>query len=207
MNVSSITRRTRSRMSAAQRREQLLDVTKQLVGEQGFHDLSVETIAKRAGITRPVIYAHFEDLDALLEAMLEREAMRALTQLAAIMPEEPPDGSGRPEALLSALRGYLEAIQSDPVTWRLVLTPPEGAPHMLRHQVERGREAVVATLAKVVGPGIAPERPSPDPQLTARLLSALSDEAARLLLSDPEQYPIERLMSHADWLLHQLLAD
>ena len=194
-------------MSATERREQLLDVTKTLVGEQGFHDLSVEAIAKRAGITRPVIYAHFEDLDALLEAMLQREALRALTQLGAIMPTELPAGSGRQDALLGALRGYLEAIQSDPVTWRLVLMPPEGAPHMLREQVERGRDAIVATLAKVVGPGLAPDRPSPDPHLTARLLSALSDEAARLLLSDPGEYPIDRLMRHAEWLLGQLLAD
>jgi AcrR family transcriptional regulator len=194
-------------MTAAERREQLLDVTKTLVGEQGFHDLSIEAIAKRAGITRPVIYAHFEDLDALLEAMLQREAVRALTQLAAIMPGELPRGAGRSQALLAALRGYLEAIQADPVTWRLVLMPPEGAPHMLREQVERGRDAIVATLAQVVGPGIAPNRPSPDPQLTARLLSALSDEAARLLLSDPEEYPIERLMRHAEWLLHQLIGD
>jgi len=194
-------------MSAAQRREQLLDVTKQLVGEQGFHDLSIEAIAKRAGITRPVIYAHFEDLDALLEAMLEREARRALSQLAAIMPNDLPDGSGRTDALLGALRGYLEAIQSDPVTWRLVLMPPEGAPRMLREQVERGREGVVAALAQVVGPGLAPDRPSPDPPLTARLLSALSDEAARLLLSDSEQYPLDRLMRHAEWLLHQLIED
>jgi AcrR family transcriptional regulator len=194
-------------MSAAQRREQLLDVTKQLVGEQGFHDLSIEAIAKRAGITRPVIYAHFEDLDALLEAMLEREARRALSQLAAIMPTDLPDGSGRTDALLGALRGYLEAIQSDPVTWRLVLMPPEGAPRILREQVERGREGVVAALARVVGPGLAPDRPSPDPPLTARLLSALSDEAARLLLSDSEQYPLDRLMRHAEWLLHQLIED
>jgi AcrR family transcriptional regulator len=194
-------------MSAAQRREQLLDVTKTLVGERGFHDLSIESIAKSAGITRPVIYAHFDDLDALLEAMLEREAMRALAQLATIMPEELPQGGQRKDALLGALRGYLEAIQSDPVTWRLVLMPPEGAPHMLRETVERGRDAVVATLAQVVGPGLAPERPSPDPQLTARLLSALSDEAARLLLSDPDEYPIARLMRHAEWLLGQLIED
>jgi AcrR family transcriptional regulator len=194
-------------MSATERREQLLDVTKTLVGEQGFHDLSIEAIAKRAGITRPVIYAHFEDLDALLEAMLEREALRALTQLGAIMPTELPAGGARKEALLAALRGYLEAIESDPVTWRLVLMPPEGAPHMLREQVERGRDAIVATLANVVGPGLAPERPSPDPHLTARLLSALSDEAARLLLSDPGEYPIERLMGHAEWLLGQLIED
>jgi AcrR family transcriptional regulator len=194
-------------MSATERREQLLDVTKTLVGEQGFHDLSIEAIAKRAGITRPVIYAHFEDLDALLEAMLQREALRALTQLGAIMPAELPAGGARKQALLAALQGYLEAIESDPVTWRLVLMPPEGAPHMLREQVERGRDAIVATLAKVVGPGLAPERPSPDPHLTARLLSALSDEAARLLLSDPVEYPIERLMGHAEWLLGQLIED
>jgi AcrR family transcriptional regulator len=194
-------------MSAAARREQLLDVTKTLVGEQGFHDLSIEAIAKRAGITRPVIYAHFEDLDGLLEAMLEREALRALAQLGAIMPQELPAGGARKQALLGALQGYLEAIQSDPVTWRLVLMPPEGAPRMLREQVERGRDAVVATLAQVVGSGLAPERPSPDPQLTARLLSALSDEAARLLLSDPGQYPIDRLMRHAEWLLGQLIED
>jgi AcrR family transcriptional regulator len=194
-------------MSAAERREQLLDMTKTLVGEQGFHDLSIEAIAKRAGITRPVIYAHFDALDDLLEAMLEREALRALAQLGAIMPTELPATGDRSAALLAALRGYLEAIQADPVTWRLVLMPPEGAPRVLREVVERGRDAIVAALAQVVGPGLSPERPSPDPQLTARLLSALSDEAARLLLSDPEQYPLERLMRHAEWLLHQLVRD
>jgi AcrR family transcriptional regulator len=202
--VSSVTRQTK-RLSAAERREQLLDVTKTIVGEQGFHDLSIEAIAKRAGITRPVIYAHFDDLDALLEAMLEREAMRALSQLGAILPRSLPDGRARSDALLAALRGYLETIQADPVTWRLVLMPPEGAPGVLRETVEHGRDAVVAALAQVVGAGLAPERPSPDPQLTARLLSALSDEAARLMLKDPEQFPIERLMRHAEWLLRQLV--
>jgi AcrR family transcriptional regulator len=206
MNVTPITRPGK-RMSAAERREQLLDVTKTLVGEQGFHDVSIEAIAKHAGITRPVIYAHFEDLDALLEALLEREALRALQQLSAVMLTSLPDGGGRREALLDALRAYLETIQADPVTWRLVLMPPEGAPQVLRQQVEAGREGVVTALAQVVGPGLAPDRPSPDPQLTARFLSAISDEAARLLLSNPDDYPLERLLRHADWLLQQLVSE
>jgi AcrR family transcriptional regulator len=194
-------------MSAAERRDQLLDVTKRIVGEQGFHDVSIEAIAKRAGITRPVVYAHFETLDALLEALLQREALRALEQLRAVMLTSLPDDGGRKDALLDALRAYLETIQADPVTWRLVLMPPEGAPQVLRQQVEAGREGVVTALAEVVGPGLAPDRPSPDPQLTARFLSAISDEAARLLLSDPKEYPIERLLRHADWLLQQLVSD
>jgi hypothetical protein len=36
------------------------------------------------------------------------------------------------------------------------------------------------------------------------MLSTLADEAARLTLSDPEEYPIARLMDHAAWLLDQL---
>ncbi len=62
----------------------------------------------------------------------------------------------------------------------------------------------MAALADVVRPGLGPGTGSPDPQLTARTLSAVSDEAARLLLTDPKAYPIERLVAHADWLLGRL---
>jgi AcrR family transcriptional regulator len=193
---------TTPRMSGEQRREQLLDATKSIVAERGFHGVSIEAVARRAGITRPVVYGHFKDLPALLEALVERESTRALSQLALVLPS---DLTGDPrEQLLSALRGYLEAVQADPATWRLVLMPPEGAPSVLREQIERGREAVVAQLAEVVGPGLVPGRESPDPELTARTMSALSDEAARGLLTDPKRYPIERILAHTRWLLEQL---
>jgi AcrR family transcriptional regulator len=199
------TTKTRMRMSGSERREQLLDVTKAMVGEEGFHAVSIEAVARAAGISRPIVYSHFDDLGGLLEAMVERETERALGQLAAILPAGVGVGDPR-EDLLAALRGYLEAVSGDPVTWRLVLIPPEGAPELLRDRINRGRDAVVAVLADVVRPGLAPGRETPDPQLTARLLSALADEAARLMLTRPEQYPIERLMDHARWLLGELSA-
>lgn len=191
-------------MSGAERREQLLDVCKAIVGEQGFHAASIEAVARRAGITRPVVYGHFGDLAALLEAMVEREGARALTQLAAVLPIELAAGASPREDLLAALRGYLEAVGADPVTWRLVLMPPEGAPPLLRERISRGRDAVVATLAEAVRPGLGPGSESPDPALTARTLSAVADEAARLMLTDRDEYPPERLLAHADWLLGQL---
>jgi AcrR family transcriptional regulator len=193
---------TRTRMSAEERREQLLDVTKAIVGEEGFHAVSIEAIARRAGISRPIVYSHFEDLPGLLEAMVEREAGRALGQLNDVLPRE-LERRKPGEALLAALRAYLETVRADPVTWRLALMPPEGAPAVLREDIERGRDAIVALLADFVGPGLAAGG-SPDPELTARTLSALSDEAARLLLTDPERYPLERLMAHARWLLTEL---
>lgn len=187
----------RTRMSAAQRREQLLDVTKAIVGEQGFHAVSIEAVARRAGITRPVVYGHFDDLAGLLVAMLERETERALAQLVGTLPAHAP--GDRRATLLRALEGYLQAVRADPVTWRLVLMPPEGAPELLRERIRSGRDAVVAVLA-----GVVDASDSPDPALTARVLSALADEAARLLLTDPREYPIERLLEHARWLLGRL---
>jgi AcrR family transcriptional regulator len=195
---------TRKRMSALERREQLLDVTKEIVGEQGFHAVSIEAVARRAGITRPVVYGHFDDLPGLLEAMVEREGERALAQLDEVLPGSAPEHGDPRQDLLAALRGYLEAVAADPVTWRLVLMPPEGAPEVLRERISDGRDAIVAALAEVVRPGLGPGAESPDPELTARTLSAVSDEAARLLLTDPDRYPIERLLVHADWLLTRL---
>jgi AcrR family transcriptional regulator len=185
---------TVTRLRAPARREQLLDATKAVVADQGFHAVSIEAVARRAGITRPIVYRHFDDLPALLDALVERETARALAQLVAFMP--PELGDDPREGLVRTLRAYLQAVESDPVTWRLVLVPPEGAPPLLRRRIAAGRAAVVEQLAGAAAG-------SPDPELTARALSAVADEAARLLLADPRAYPPERLLDHARWLLWQ----
>ena len=188
-----------ARLSAAQRREQLLDVTKAIVASRGFHAVSIEAVAREAGITRPIVYGHFRDLQGLLEALVEREGRRALAQLATVVPADLGDD---PRAnLLAGFGAYLEAVAADPDTWRLVLMPPEGAPAVLREAIAAGRAAVVEQIAAAVGA----LGESPDPELTARTLSALADESARLVLTDPEAYTAERMLTHARWLLQQFL--
>jgi AcrR family transcriptional regulator len=185
-----------TRMQAGERREQLLDATKAIVAERGFHAVSIEAVAREAGITRPIVYGHFHDLSGLLEALVQRETARALGQL-----DIPQELSGDPrDALLASLRTYLEAVRSDPQTWRLVLIPPEGAPAILHDLIAQGRAAVLEQLARAVGPGLE----TPDPELFAHTLSAISDEGARLLLTDPERYPVERIVTFAGWLMQEL---
>ena len=182
-------------MTAEARREQLLDVTKAIVAERGFHAVSIEGVARAAGISRPIVYGHFDDLPGLLDALVRREGVRALGQLAAVLP--PPEAVGDPvERLLAGLAGYLEVVRDDPQTWRLVLVPPEGAPRVLHEAISRGRAAVIDQLTATLGDRALD---APDPELAARLVSAWSDEAARLLLSDPERYPPERVVALARW--------
>ena len=191
----------RARMSSAERREQLLDVTRELAWERGFHAVSIDAVARAAGISRPIVYEHFGDLSGLLNSVVEREAQRAQAQLADLLPTElAPDPR---EQLLGALGAFLEAVSDEPIRWRLILMPPEGAPEILRARFESERSAVTAQLAAAVAPGLQPGggEPSPDAELLARSLQALAEELARLLLSDPERYPRERALRYAGWAL------
>ncbi len=192
------------RMTAEERREQILDVTRAIVDERGFHAVTIDGVAREAGITRPVVYGHFTDLPGLLEALIEREGMRAMVQLTNVLPKAAP-GADPTELLVDALRDWLEAVQEAPATWRMVLVPPEGAPVELHEAIAVARTAAAGELERIAAPEVASRagQTSPDPELTARLLQALSEEAARLLLSDPERYPIDRLVTHSRWILGQ----
>jgi len=191
------------RLSAAERREQLLDATRAVVSERGFHAVSIEAVSREAGVTRPIVYGHFGDLPGLLEALVDREEARARAQLLEVLPG-PLVNSDPDETLLAALDAYLRAVLAEPDTWRLVLMPQEGAPQVLHDRIARGRAAVISQLVASITPGMGQAGESPDPELTALTFSALSDEAARLLLTEPQRFPVERIVDHARWLLKRL---
>ena len=194
-------RTVRRRMTSDARRDQLLDVTTQIVVERSFHDVSIEAVARRAGITRAVIYQHFADLHELLRAVIEREMGRAQSQVSETALTDLSEGDPR-ELMLESLHAFLSAVRDHPTTWRLVLMPPEGAPEMLRKRIARGRRSVLAQLTSAVRPMLDSDTQSGDAELTANILSAISDEYARLVLTDPFGYPPDRLLRHARWWLH-----
>jgi AcrR family transcriptional regulator len=71
--------RSRVRMTGTQRREQLLDVGRSLFAERGFEATSIEEIAARAGVSKPVVYEHFGGKEGLYAVVVDRE-MQSLTQ-------------------------------------------------------------------------------------------------------------------------------
>jgi AcrR family transcriptional regulator len=64
-------------MPAAQRREQLITIGRQLFAERGFDATSVEEVASRANVSKPVVYEHFGGKEGLYAVVVDRE-MRAL---------------------------------------------------------------------------------------------------------------------------------
>lgn len=157
-------------------------------------------MAARADITRAVIYQHFGDLAGLLEKTVDRETNRARAQLSETVPGDL--SAGDPNVLVvEALRAFLHAVASHPVTWRLVLMCPDGAPETLHSAIATGRARVLAQMTEAVEPVLIAGEASPDTELTARMFSAISDEYARLVLTDPERFHPDRLVRHAGWLV------
>lgn len=180
-------------MAPEQRREQLIDAALDVILERGYGGVSIEAIAREAGITRPVVYDHFPNLNRLLHAVIEREEQIALEQLAGVVPEDP--GDHEPGELLAAGVGrFLEAVSSRPATWQIILLPLEGTPSIVREHVEVNRERVLARIEALVGwaLGRSDVRHDLDVEITARAIRDWSEQAGRMVLTDPERFPRDR---------------
>ena len=180
-------------MAPEQRREQLIDAALEVILERGYGGVSIEAIAREAGITRPVVYDHFPDLNRLLHAVIEREERIALEQLAEVVPEDPADQEPG-ELFAAGITRFLEAVTSRPATWRIILLPLEGTPSIVREHVEVNRARVLARIEALVRWALARSNAPNDldVELTARVVRDWSEQAGRMVLTDPERYPRNR---------------
>ncbi len=192
-------------MAPEQRREQLIDAALSVIVELGYGGVSIEAIARTAGVTRPVVYDHFPNLARLLHAVIEREERYALDQLDAVVPDEPGDREPA-ELLAGGVKRFLDAVISRPATWRIILLPLEGTPSLVRDHVEMNRARVLERIERLVRGAIdANDLPAKlDVELTARAVRDLGEEAGRMALTDPQRYSPERYARFVEIVLRML---
>lgn len=96
----------RVRMTGTQRREQLLAVARELFAERGFDATSVEELAQRARVSKPVVYEHFAGKEGLYAVVVDREMQHLLRRITSALT------GGTPRELLEqaalAFLGYIE---------------------------------------------------------------------------------------------------
>jgi AcrR family transcriptional regulator len=94
-------------MTARQRREQLIVVAKALFAEKGFEGTSVEEIAARADVSKPVVYEHFGGKEGLYAVIVDREVEALLGVLSGALASRAHPRQLVERAAL-ALLGYIE---------------------------------------------------------------------------------------------------
>ena len=104
-------------MSAVERREQLIEIACELFAERGFEGTSVEEIAARAGVSKPVVYEHFGGKEGAYAVVVDRETR---TLHSAIRNALTTPGAGSRELLERGAMALLEYIERCPDGFRIL---------------------------------------------------------------------------------------
>lgn len=110
-------RRGRTRMSSAQRREQLIEIARGLFAERGYDGASVEEIAARAEVSKPVVYEHFGGKQGLYAVVVDRE-VQALE--GAIKTALSTKGGGYRRLIEAGALALLDYIDTCPDGFRII---------------------------------------------------------------------------------------
>lgn len=88
----------RTRMSASERREQLIAVARGLFAERGFDATSVEEVAARAQVSKPVVYEHFGGKEGLYAVVVDREITTISAAISSAIADPAADAEAAPKA-------------------------------------------------------------------------------------------------------------
>ncbi|WP_216590122.1 TetR/AcrR family transcriptional regulator [Streptomyces brasiliscabiei] len=206
------------RVPLAERREQVLDAALAVIVSEGYDRVSIDAIAKRAGVARSVVYGAFDDLGALLTALLDRQQARAFARLLATL----PDGVDLrdPAAFAAeAVRRMSAMLREDPDTWRLILLTPGTMPAVVRDRIEADRERFRLRVEQWISLALAERRapsqrsapaqpprttPAPDPRILAHALVACAEHFGRLALTEPGRFDPSHLLEQVRLILNAL---
>jgi AcrR family transcriptional regulator len=121
------------RMTGQERRAQLLDVGRSVFAERGFEAASVEEIATRAKISKPIVYEHFNGKEGLYAVIVDREVQALLQRITQSLEGD------HPRALLEqAAYSFLSYIEDEPEGFRILVRDSPVA-------------SATGTLASVIG--------------------------------------------------------
>lgn len=194
-----------ARVPAEVRREQLLDAALAIIVRDGYDAVSLDAIAREAGVTRPVVYGIFEGgLRDLLGTLLDRQQERALSQLADALPPQ-PDLSDPDRLVAETARRMIDTVRANPLVWQPILLAPSGMPEQVRARIDGDRENFVVQLTGLLELGLALRGgPALDAEVAAHAILAVLEHFGRLLLADPNRFSTERLVDTIAGLLAAL---
>lgn len=191
-----------ARLTASARREQILDVALEIFGGSGYHGASMNEIAEAAGVTKPVLYQHFDSKSELFSALLDEVGTRmriAITKATADAED------GKAQTRLGFL-AYFRWVATDHDGFRLLFGGAARHDAEFTEQVRR----ITSDAASAIGPLIAVDLEAEKRRIISHALVGLAEGASRRLLDkgtefDPDE--IAETVSALAWAGLRALSD
>lgn len=170
---------TRRRVSSDERRQLILQAAAGQFGRLGFAAARLEDIAADAGVTKPIVYRHFDSKEALYLALLERHE----TDLPTFVAGEGPLPMDE-QLVQTILEGWLDYVRDNSHAWLMLFRDGSGGDEIqaVRLRVSRTARAVMAGFVE------RRDRPLPADQVQATAETLTSGLAGLALwwIDNPE---------------------
>ncbi|WP_433474053.1 TetR/AcrR family transcriptional regulator [Spirillospora sp. CA-142024] len=168
-------------MSRAERERQMLDVAEQVFGERGYQAASMDEIAERCGVSKPMLYEYFGSKDGLLVACVSRSKAELfeVTQKAMAAATVPED------ILRCGMAAYFRFIDEHSRSFAMLLREPMAASAEAITAVEETRRQQSTLIAGVLAT-FAPVAPAAAIEAYTQIIMGASERLALWQTSRPD---------------------
>jgi AcrR family transcriptional regulator len=175
------------------RRPQVLDAALSLAVERGMRAVSMDAVALRLGVTKPVVYSCFSSREELLVALISREEDKLLAGIVSAMPATMD--LRKPEKLLvEGFQAFMVVVSTHADSWQLVFAADPDP--LVAERYARGRQLVTQRVAELMRPGlVAGKVEEIDRKLPVlvELFMSMGDGAVRALLENKSEWTPQEL--------------
>jgi AcrR family transcriptional regulator len=140
-----VTATTRTRLSPAERREQLLELGLALFAGHTIEDISIDRLSEEAGVSRGLLYHYFGSKQGFHEAVIQRAADDLVAQTA------PPEGDDPIAQLLTSLAAYVDYVIANHAGYRSLVRAAAGGNDAVRGIYERARATMIDRTFETAG--------------------------------------------------------
>ncbi|HEX2026012.1 MAG TPA: TetR/AcrR family transcriptional regulator [Actinomycetota bacterium] len=134
------------RMRAPERRKQLLEVARKVFGRRGYHTVTMDAVAREAGVTKPILYDHFPSKRELYLSLLEAD----LATLKERLDDALETSKGNRERIRGSFQAYFDFVDEHAEGFRLLMQEAVGSEREFREKVFRFRDDVLDQVTEVI---------------------------------------------------------
>jgi AcrR family transcriptional regulator len=156
---------TRRRMPAAQRREVILAAAEETFARSGYHGTSLDEVAHAAGVSKALIYEHFQSKRELHGSLLDAHAAEIFHRLEAAADR----GETGEQRLRSGIDAFLRYVEQHREAWRALFR--DAADPDVAALVKRVQAQATGVIAGLI---------AADPEAPASVVRAGDDRATRI---------------------------
>jgi AcrR family transcriptional regulator len=173
------------RLTANARREQILDVALEVFATAGFHGASMNEVAEAVGVTKPVLYQHFDSKRDLYQALIDEVGNRLLASIAKATAEA-TDGKSQTELGFGA---YFRWVSEDHDAFRFLFGSGTRRDDEFNTAVQR----INAEAAEAVAPLIAVDIDEEHRRILAHGIVGLAEGASRRLVELGDDFDADEI--------------